>query len=283
MKRKQGLLAMLIVTSACTGCLAGSPLAAPPDLPPAPTPTYTPRPTYGPTTTLALTPSLTLAAYTGEALVPPEEVGLAWSECRLAVDFPDGLRQEAAEECFGRPAPSLTDEERRSRVTGPSERLELAVGADSYHVERVTESRYTLYLNDAELASLEGGMGAAFPNVALAVIDGRWAWEFLGWDFTLGEPVAAVLYDGGDLRQLYDLDAAYRPYSIDGRLIFIGRQDGRYFVVYDGQRIGTPFVRILIAHCCGLMPASVRFGDGRYVFWGLRDGQAVVVEIAVEK
>jgi hypothetical protein len=279
------ILAIVFVTVACAGC-AARPQTAPTDLPAAAIPTqfvvtFTQGPLWSPTITLIPTPTHTPSYSLDEhPLVPAEEVGLVWNECELPpLDFPNDLRQEQAEECFGRPAPVLSADERQNWVTGHSERLELSVGPDTYHVERVASASYTLYRNETELASLDGEMGSTFPNIALAIINGEWAWEFLGWESFPDGRVATVLYGGNDLRKVYGVEEVYRLYGMDGKLIFVGRQDGQYFIVYNGRRIGTLFDEILIAHCCGLMGASVRFGDGRYVFWGLRDGRSYVVEI----
>lgn len=84
---------------------------------------------------------------------------------------------------------------------------------------------------------------------------------------------------GKDVRVLYELDAAYRPHGIDGNLVFVGEKDGSSFVVGDGKRLGLKFDEIIVAYCCEPAMYSVRFGEGRYAFWGTRGDCYYVVEV----
>ena len=58
------------------------------------------------------------------------------------------------------------------------------------------------------------------------------------------------MYGGVDLRSAYNIEAAYAPYALRDKLIFVARRDDQYFVVYDGQRLGPAYDRIHIAYCC---------------------------------
>jgi len=91
-----------------------------------------------------------------------------------------------------------------------------------------------------------------------------------------------LLVDGEDARELYGLDAAFRPYELGGKLIFVGERGLRRFVVYDGQRLGPTFDGIAVAHCCEGTLTSVQLGSGRYVFWAWQEGGGFVVEITEE-
>lgn len=139
------------------------------------------------------------------------------------------------------------------------------------------KEKYTLYKNDQAIQSLYGEFAAYSPNVSLQNIGGKAAWEFSDGN------TATIIYDGSDVRHLYSLDKAYRPYGLDGKLIFIGQKGGRYFVVYDGWKVGPDFDEIVIAYCCEPVLWSVQYGQGKYVFWGSRDGQWYVVEIALRE
>jgi hypothetical protein len=90
------------------------------------------------------------------------------------------------------------------------------------------------------------------------------------------------VYGGADLRRTHKLDAAFAPYVLADKLIFVGHRDDKYFVIYDGQRVGPVFDSVLIAHCCEPAMYSARGGSGSYVFWGQRDDQHYVVEISAQ-
>jgi hypothetical protein len=81
------------------------------------------------------------------------------------------------------------------------------------------------------------------------------------------------------LRSQHDLDAAYRPYELDGKLVWIGRRDDAYFVVYDGEQVGPLLYKIIIAYCCETSLYAPRFGEGRYVFWGQEGDGSRLIEI----
>jgi len=153
---------------------------------------------------------------------------------------------------------------------------QLAIGKDTYRTEvseRFPTQRYTLYRNGERIGTLRGGFDAHSPNISLQNVGGKVAWEFADQD------MATIIYDGQDVRQVYGLDKAYRPYGLADKLIFIGQKGGKYFVVYDGLRIGRDFDEIAIAYCCETMLYSVQFGQGRYLFSGVRNGEHLLVEI----
>jgi len=91
---------------------------------------------------------------------------------------------------------------------------------------------------------------------------------------------ATILYDGEDVCSLYGLDAAYRPYEMAGKLLFIARKDGQYFIVYDGRRMGPIFDCIALANRGDSTSLLQQHGGGHFWFWGLRGGQLYAVEVA---
>jgi hypothetical protein len=208
-----------------------------------------------------------------------DAVGLTWRECSLPQeDYPDGLDWKQAEDCFGHPIPVRSDTEKENlggRIDHYN--LQLTIGQDTYQTDVdegiLPRQRYTLYKNGDHLKSLRGEFGAYPPNISLQNVGGKVAWEF-------ADPHrATIVYDGHDLRRLYGLDRAYRPYSLADKLIFIGQKDGKYFVVYDGLKVGPDFDEIILAFCCETALYSVHFGQGRYLFWGTREGRPYIVEI----
>jgi hypothetical protein len=119
---------------------------------------------------------------------------------------------------------------------------------------------------------LLGGALVHPTNISLRDVSGTVAWEFAG------EPQKTIIYGREDVRALYDLDAAYRPYGIDGKLVFVGEDDGLRFVMVDEKRLGPEFDEIIVAYCCEPAAYSVRFGEGRYAFWGSRGDRHYIVE-----
>lgn len=215
----------------------------------------------------------------GLEIANPEDIGVTWQECTIS----QGFDWQQAESCFGHSMPLWDESEKgnfRCRLDD-MESLQLTIGQDIYRASLsgglFPKEKYTLYKNDQAIQSLYGEFAAYSPNVSLQNIGGKAAWEFSDGN------TATIIYDGSDVRQLYNLDKAYRPYGLDGKLIFIGQKGGRYFVVYDGWKVGPDFDEIVIAYCCEPVLWSVQYGQGKYVFWGSRDGQWYVVEIALRE
>jgi len=151
------------------------------------------------------------------------------------------------------------------------------IGQDIYRTDfnksLFPTQRYTLYRNGKPVKTLRGEFGGHSPNISLQSLGGEAVWEFADHN------QATIVYDGQDIRHLYGLDNAYRPYSLADKLMFIGQKGGEYFVVYDGLRIGPDFDEVVIAYCCEMVLYSVHFGQGRYLFLGTREGQYYLVEI----
>ena len=211
-----------------------------------------------------------------------DEVGLIWQECPLSHAYFYWTLQEA-KECFGHPMPLWSDDE-AAAIYG--ERIgdfdfQLVIGRDVYRTDVNKDTfpmqEYTLYRNGDPIKTLRGWFGSDSPNRLLQNVDGKAVWEFGD------QEQATVVYDGQDVRQFYSLDKAYRPYGLADKLIFIGQKDDKYFVVYDGFRIGPDFEELVIAYCCEPVLYSVQFGQGRYLFSGTRDGQHYLVEITASE
>mgnify|MGYP001033396778 CR=1 FL=1 len=245
------------------------PIPTPPAVVAAPRPTAVSATHAAPTTP---TPALRKTYALSETVL--DEVGLVWREC----DTSQGgyLDWKQAEACFGRPPPVWSDDDKRNSGTRTEDDLRLTVGDDTYETRAhgvAFLSWSTLYQNGRALHAVFDGSDFHPPNISLRNVAGKVAWEFTG------EHQQLIIYDGRDTRSLYDLDAAYRPYEIAGKLLFVGKKDEKYFVMYDGQRIGPEFDQIIIAYCCEIALYSVRYGQFRYSFWGTRGDGRYVVEI----
>ncbi|MFP4346424.1 MAG: hypothetical protein ACLFU8_17195, partial [Anaerolineales bacterium] len=137
------------------------------------------------------------------------------------------------------------------------------MGGDRYEAVLVEDDwpreAYALRRNGITLATLDGTSGASYPNVSLQHLAGHVVWEFSNME------TQTLLVDGEDVREIYGLDAAFRPYELGGKLIFVGQRGLRRFIVYDGQQLGPTCEGIAVAHCCEGTLTSVQSGSGRYV------------------
>lgn len=225
-------------------------------------------------------PTTPTAALTDNSIVSETsfaEMGLIWRECEVSEEGYTDWRQ--AEACFGHAAPLWSDDDERRSAERTSRGLRLRVGTDTYEVRDydVNVLRWsTLTRNGWPVRLLLGGALVHSPNISLRDVSGTVAWEFAG------EHQKTIIYGGKDLRALYGLEAAYRPYEIDGKLVFVGERDGSRFVMVEDERVGPAFDEIIVAYCCEPVMYSVRFGEGRYAFWGTRAGRHYVVELSVE-
>jgi hypothetical protein len=205
-----------------------------------------------------------------------DEAGLTWQECPLIQE--EYLNLSLVQECFDHSVPFWSEDEGINLGEHVDyENIRLVIGQDVYKTN-VKQSlfptqRYALYKNGEQIHTLRGEFGAHSPNISLQNVSGKAVWEFSDHN------IAAIIFDGQDVRDLYGLDKAYRPYGLAGKLIFVGQKDGKYFVVYDGLKVGPDFDEIVIAYCCEVAFYSVRFGQGKYLFWGTGQGQHYLVEI----
>lgn len=219
----------------------------------------------------------------GLKALTPAEAGLTWQECPVTRGSIDqGFDLAEAQTCFGQSLPLWNEAEKANFATRVGmEALRLEIGSDVYETRLASDTfpieKYTLFKNGVSLQSLSGQFTAFSPNIALQNIGGKAAWEFSDGN------TATILYDGVDLRALYGLDRAYRPYGLDGKLIFVGEKEGQFFVVYAGNQVGAAFDRILIAYCCEPAMWSVQYGSGKYLFWGLRGEQWLMVGLMLEQ
>jgi hypothetical protein len=160
--------------------------------------------------------------------------------------------------------------------TGDGQELQIGTATFTthrYRVPFVLRHLYVLRRNDWPQQVFITGLSWHNPDGLLTRIGGKIVWEFTA------DGRETIVHDGQDVRRLFGLEAAYAPYGLQDRLLFIARQAGQYVIVYDGRRIGPAFERILIAHCCDPFGYSARGSSGRYTFWGWRGGQLYLVMI----
>ena len=205
--------------------------------------------------------------------------GLYWLECEVSWDIYHNWG--IAEDCFGKSLLSFQDEnmeiwgERFQRAPMEFDDIRLAVGNDIYETkhQRGSPYRYTLIKNGTVFAKANSRFGTYDPNRSLINIDGKVAWELADYEYP------SIIFDGQDLKQRYKLDAAYYPYNINDKLIFIAKMDGKYTVYFNGEHVGPAFDEISIGYCCGPAAYSIQRAQGQYRFWGSREGRFYLVTV----
>ena len=217
---------------------------------------------------------LPLLAYLPEST--PEEVGLRWQECKLSNGY--GTWRQA-EECFGQAAPIQNGEENNAHAERVGmDNFRLQIGSDTYetgNAGRIFGVEVFVLSRNGFLLSIQAGIFTAHsPNIGLSEIGGKAAWEFAD------QHKAALIFDGQDVRRTLGVNKAQRPYRLGDKLIFIAQKNRKYFVVYDGKKIGPEFDEVIIAYCCEAVLYSPQGRPGVYLFNGSRNGQNYLVEIS---
>jgi hypothetical protein len=108
------------------------------------------------------------------------------------------------------------------------------------------------------------------PNRNLWNIGGKSVWELIAQP-----PV--IIVDGVNFNEKYQLEGSFFPYTINNKLLYIAKKDGKYQIIYDGKHIGHEFDEIYMKYCCAV--TTVLHGHGQFWFWGKRDGTYFVVGI----
>jgi len=206
----------------------------------------------------------------------PEAAGLVWQECLLAEGY-GNWRQ--AQECFGLPEPTGEREDGiyYSKRVG-MDNFQLNIGEDVYQTHRIGSlfsfEVYYLSRNQWPISIQLGEFIAHSPNIGLDDVDGKAAWEFVSFD----KPT--IIYNGRNLRQRYNLDQAFSPYNLNGKLVFLAQQDDSYFVVYDGKRLTPDYEDVVHAYCCEAFMYSPGGRQGAYLFNTKRNGKNYFVMYA---
>jgi hypothetical protein len=167
--------------------------------------------------------------------VTPSEAGLDWQECQL----PGTSAWEEPVDCLDTSSPVLSETERSAfGQYVANDVVQLTLGRDVYKAhakDMVVLTLYDLYKNESRVKSLIGLGDTLWLHMFLQNIGGHVAWQIAN------ENPATIIYDGKDVRRLYGLDKAHAPYSLAGKLIFVAQKGGKYFIMYDGQKIGPDF------------------------------------------
>ena len=241
--------------------------------------TLTPSPMFTETfSTPEGTPTIPLTPYIKMSKIDYPS-GLLWLECE--VSFDKYQKWIVAEKCFGFPLSSWQDEdrahlgERFKRDPFKSDDIRITINGILYETDNEPGGLYILYRNGKMFAETISGDTTFPPNRSLQDVGGKVAWELANPEHP------TIIIDGQDFRQEYNLDAAYLPYNINDRLIFVAKKDSKYFVVYGEEQIGPEFNNISIAYCCGPAGYSIQRVQGQYWFWGVRESRYYLVMIGL--
>ena len=214
------------------------------------------------------------------------KLNLVWQECqihRIASYYDDWA---SAGQCLGAEPPQRQGPEEEKERFGESYssspdglpmNLRLGIGEDIYEASIVDSGNgyenWTLRKNGEVVVEEKGHFAPYNINQSLLNVNGKIAWEFADVDHP------TIIYDGIDLQNKYELEAAYIPNVINNKLIFVAKKEDRYFVIYDGQKLGPEFDSIEVGYCCDETGYSIRRPFNQYWFWGSRGGRSYIVSI----
>ena len=243
--------------------------------------TLTPSPMFTETfSTPEVTPTIPLTPYIKTSKIDYPS-SLVWLECE--VSFDQYHKWRVAEKCFGFPLSSWQDEdrahigERFKRIPFTPDDIRNTINGIFYETYTEPGGLYILYRNGKIYAETSSGFTTYSPNRSLQDVGGVAAWELANPDHP------TIIFDGQDIRQEYNLDAAYLPYTINDRLIFVANKDSKYYVVYGDEQIGPEFNNISIGYCCGPAAYSIQRVQGQYWFWGTRENRFYLVMISLDE
>jgi hypothetical protein len=205
------------------------------------------------------------------------ENGLTWLECVVpngdyyhsttdlaiitsCIDLPEWDEPDAG-----------TSAERISGSNGSD--LRLVIGTDVFLAKHDSTHgccEYQFSKNGEVIVEINAPMITSDPNRHLWNIGGQAVWELL-----TDPPV--IFVDGVNLNEKYQWEGSYFPYEVNGKLIYIARQNGKFHIVYDDEVLGPEFDEISMAYCCAKI--SVVYGNDQYWFLGTRAGTQYVVLI----
>jgi hypothetical protein len=286
------LVVLLAACNAFTAKPAGTPIPTATGLPastptPEPAATPTPVPTGLPTPLLptqtlflpTMTPSPYLPISMGRTTVVMDN-GLTWTECAVPNREYSHTRAdiEFISKCADIPQWDANDKIRageRVDVQNGFSDFRITIGSDHFETKLADTSQgccnYELIKNGEVLLKINPGFWTYDPNINFWNFEGKLVWELSG-SFT-----SVIIVDGVNFNEKYQLEGSYFPYEINGKLIYIAKQNGKFHIVYDEKTTGPAFDEISMAYCCAMV--SVNYGNGQYWFVGRRAETKFIVSI----
>jgi hypothetical protein len=207
--------------------------------------------------------------------------GLAWTECEVPThEYGLGPDEEILVRCAPKPIWAAADQQRmgqkKDSLYPTFSDLQITIGTDRYETRLMNWDkegccRYQLIKNGAVISEIKTVFGAVDPNINFWNIAGKFVWEIASF------PRSLLIVDGVNSAEKYQLEGAYFPYEIQGKMIYIAQKSGKYQVMYAEKPIGPEFDKISMPYCCGL--TKLRYGSGQYWFVGSHAGRMVLVSI----
>lgn len=245
-----------------------------------PSPSVLPPTTLPPTETATPIVDTSPIPVSGTPTIIAMQNGITWTECvapnldyaHSAPDF------QFAADCFDREIPTWDEQDKKNAGTWIGDNtidadLQQVIGNDVYVVKQFHPNGccdYEFLKNGNVDIKINAPLITFNPNQHLWNIGGKVVWELIT------DP-PTIFVDGDDFNQKYQWEGIFKPYSINDKLLYIAKKNGKYHIVYDGEVIGSEFDEIYIKYCCGT--ANVRYGSGQYWFWAKREGTYYVVAI----
>jgi hypothetical protein len=254
-----------------------------------------PAATISPTSAFTLAPAATASPQPAEPSSQPTstssipvstapttvvmENGLTWTECVLPNRdyYHGGGDIGLITDCLDMEFPLWDDNDRRiagERLPGVNgSDVRQVVGSDVYETRFDSSGGccdYELLRNGDVIATVSAPLISFDPNQHMWNIGGHAVWE------VITQP-PDIFVDGVSVNESSQLEGAYFPYEVNGKLMFIAASNGRFRVVYDGEPMGPEYDAISMAYCCALI--SVSRGQGQYGFLGQSEGTLFAVAI----
>jgi hypothetical protein len=245
-------------------------------------PTDTPLPSASPLppteTSIPITQSSPIP-FSGTPTAVIMETGLTWTECVLPnQDFAHSQPNiEFVLHCLNVERPYWDDNDRKiagEHIAGNNGfDLRQVIGNDVFLAKHDSTNGccdYEFLKNGNVIMKISAPFISFDPNRNLWNIGGRSVWELIT------DP-PTIIVDGIDFNEKHQLEGIFIPYTINNKLIYIAKKNGKYHIEYDEKVVGPEFDEIYIKYCCAT--TKVLYGGGQYWFWGKRDGTYYVVAI----
>jgi|GEM_PF-2165568 hypothetical protein len=164
-------------------------------------------------------------------------------------------------------------------------------GDDLYELRQTRLDRlldnYRMSLNGRLLFKEKMGFAAQDPVLDWRIVDGRPAFTFTVSCSPNGKNQITcdrdVWHDDGLMSKTYGVKDPRYLFSHDGRIGFVASHDGLDKIFFDGSLITPGFDTIWTHNCCSyteILPTV--FENGVLLFYAIRDGNNILVEVRLE-
>lgn len=155
-------------------------------------------------------------------------------------------------------------------------------GSKEYSIKPIADWSRTFAVYDGENKLFERHMcapnKAADDGISLLSVNEKLAvtfYECSGDDF-----FSNIYYDQIYINEAYNVTDATYLFSWNEQMGFVAKQQDKYYIFYNGQPVSPGFDKIHTKNCCAvhqILPTL--FNNGVLVFYGSRDGQALIGEV----